>query len=419
MGNLPRPHPFIVVVGVTLMFLAPILHAQGPYTLDTAALRAAIERALMVAPRGFEKLLAPSQAGVRVLNVEVQQASSASQLVTIDLSQKALTYDPSGSVEALIDRILTGTAALTNNAGNVGYRFLVDGLPLDQFLPAAPARSTARALPFAQGGTALISAGHGWYWHEGANAWLLQRDYYRGIVEDVVNWDIANYVRAELGANGVDARFVRYPERDDTIGTSGHPQWQESATYFVRALGAPTEVWDIGVDNYARDINTRPIYSNWIDSTVLVSIHNNGGGGTGTETWYDSSNGYEAESRRLAEIVNSRIVALLRAGYNRDWPDRGLRTCNGCKGENRLASRPAIIVEAAFMDTRSPDNDALHDETFKRLVAQGIREGLQEWEGSRSTSAMKMPVMRGSYLPRSAPLWSSLAASMGLRFFAL
>ena len=73
------------------------------------------------------------------------------------------------------------------------------------------------------------------------------------------------------------------------------------------------------------------------------------------------------------------MVSTIRAQYNPEWVDRGLRACNGCKGENRLASRPAVIVEVAFMDTRSPDNAALHDERFKRLVAGAIYHALQEW----------------------------------------
>ena len=387
-----RPHPLPIAFIAGLLFFVPIVDAQlGTATVNTTrttinaeALAVAIERALTMAPLDFQALQAPSQAGVRLLNVEVRQTSAGSQQITIDLSQKTLTYDPSGSVEALLDRILTGTAALTNNAGHVDYRFLVDGLPLERFLPRAPARSSVRGLALADGGTAVISAGHGWYWHEASNSWRLQRDYYRGIVEDVVNWDIANYLRAELGANGVDARLVRYPDRDASTGTSGYPQWQESARYFIRGLGTPTEIWDIGVDDYARDINTWPMYANWIDSTVMVSIHNNGGGGTGTETWYDATNGYEGESLRLAKIVNNRIVALVRERYDRGWPDRGVRTCNGCKGENRIAARPAIIVEGAFMDTPSPDNDALHDEKFKRIIAQAIREGLQDWAAQHS-----------------------------------
>lgn len=65
----------------------------------------------------------------------------------------------------------------------------------------------------------------------------------------------------------------------------------------------------------ARDINSRPFYANWIDSAAVISIHNNGGG-TGTETWYDTTNGQEAESRRLAEIINRRVVNAIRARYD-------------------------------------------------------------------------------------------------------
>lgn len=148
---------------------------------------------------------------------------------------------------------------------------------------------------------------------------------------------------------------------------------------FIKALGAPSSVWEVGVNEYNQDINSRPLYSNWIDAAVMISIHNNGGGGTGTETWYDETNGQQAESRRLAHVINDRVVAAIRARYKPDWPDRGVRSCNGCKGENRLAARPAVILEVAFMDTRSPDNAALHDDLFKRIVARAIREGLQEW----------------------------------------
>ena len=80
------------------------------------------------------------------------------------------------------------------------------------------------------------------------------------------------------------------PDRLARPGPSGHPGWQEGAVYFVQALGAPPDVWNTGISDYARDINSRPLYANWIDADVVVSIHNNGGGGTGTETWYDETN---------------------------------------------------------------------------------------------------------------------------------
>jgi N-acetylmuramoyl-L-alanine amidase len=366
--------------------LAVALDAQPGYrAIDAAAVKAAIERGLTVAPRGFERQTPPVQAGVRVLDVNVDRLSASAQRITIDLSQKTLTYDPTGDVEPIVDQVIRSTAALTAGAGNIEYRLLVDGLPLETFLdvrrgPLRPAATSAGRLN-ATNPRVVLSAGHGWYWNEDFGAWHLQRDHYWGIVEDVVNWEFASGVQAALRTTRFDARLARNPNRLALPGPSGHPGWQEGAVYFIKGLGAPPEVWNIGVSDYARDINSRPLYANWIGADLVVSIHNNGGGGTGTETWYDETNGYERESERLADALNTHIVNAIRRFYNPDWPDRGLRSCNGCKGENRLAARPAVILEIAFMDTKSPDNDALHDENFRRIVAYAIRDGLHAWAG--------------------------------------
>jgi N-acetylmuramoyl-L-alanine amidase len=370
----------VASAAITLALLASAPSGQqlAP-PLDAGALPAAIEQALASAPRRFQALESPAQAGVRLLSVDVQRMSATSQRIVIDLSQKALTYEPSGDTEVITDHVLASTARLTQAAGRVEYRLLVDGVPLDQFLSRVVPGGRIGTRDVGAPGRVVVSAGHGWYRYEPANEWRLQRDYYWGIVEDFVNYDIVTYLEAELRSANLDVRPARHPGREAGTGVSGHPRWQESAKYYVKDVGAPPSVWDYGVDDYAKDINSRPFYSNWIDSAVVVSIHNNGGGGTGTETWYDSTNGHEAESRRLAEIVNSRVVAAIRARYDPNWPDRGLRACNGCKGENRLAARPAILVEVAFMDTKTPDNSALHSETFKQVVAQAVREGLQDW----------------------------------------
>ena len=367
-----------LVAAAVLLLSSGTRAQQATAALDPTALSAAIERALTAAPPGFEALLVPSQAGVRVLDVDVERLSPSSQRITVDLSQKTLTYDPSGNVEAILDQVLRSTAALTAGAGDLQFRLLVDGLPLDQFLPRLPG-GIARTRALGKGGRVVVSAGHGWYWYEPSRTWRLQRDYYWGIVEDFVNWDIASYLQDELANAAFDVRPARYPNRDVTPGVAGQPAWQDSAKYFIRGMGAPPEVSDFGVDEYSRDINSRPFYANWVDSAVMISIHNNGGGGTGTETWYDETNGYASESRRLAQIVNDKVVAAIRANYNPQWPNRGLRSCNGCKGETRLAMRPAIILEVGFMDMKTPDNEALHDETFKQIVARAVREALQEY----------------------------------------
>ena len=380
-----RPLPQVVVALALIVAGAATSYAQRTVSAPSAApsagaLRAAVERGLTSAPLGFEALLSPAQAGVQVLDLRVEQLRPAATRITIDLSQKTLTYDPTGDVEAVVDAVIASTASLTS--GDVEYRFLVEGLPLDEFLPRAGPSQPGRALADPGAHRVVISAGHGVYWNEGFGDWRLQRPRLWGIVEDLVNWDIAHYLAAQLAGSPFQAVLVRQPDRDDRPGVSGRPAWQEAALYFMKAAAVPPDVWDIGVDDYARDINTRPFYANWVDAAAVISIHNNGGEATGTETWFDATNGHEAASQRIAEIVNRRVVSTIRAEYNPEWVDRGLRSCNGCKGENRLASRPAIILEIAFMDTRSPDNEALHDERFKQIVARALRDALHEWAGA-------------------------------------
>ncbi|MBI2188451.1 MAG: hypothetical protein HYU37_15225 [Acidobacteria bacterium] len=90
---------------------AAVSAAQQPTALDPAAFRTAIERGLRRAPRRFEPLLAPSQTGVRLVNIDVARTGPRAQRVTIDLSQKTLTYDPSGNVDALHDERFTRVVA--------------------------------------------------------------------------------------------------------------------------------------------------------------------------------------------------------------------------------------------------------------------------------------------------------------------
>jgi N-acetylmuramoyl-L-alanine amidase len=374
----PRPFRLLPLIAIAVALSVSVPVAQAPRTALADAVREQIERALAAAPRNYDVLLSPQQAGVRVLGVDVRATSPTAETIAIDLSQRALTYDPSGNLEPLLDQIIQATASAVGAAPLVDYRFTIDGLPLEQFVPQPAARSRpARTL--AEGGTILVSPGHGWYWDETVSYWHLQRPRVRGIVEDLVNWDIAKYVRDELLAANISAQMARYPDLDTLAGPSGNPRWQDAAKYFIQGLGAPAEIWNFGAGDYARDINSRPFYANWIDASAVLAIHNNGGEETGTETWYDATNGQQDESRRLAEIVNRHVVSAIRTRYNARWVDRGLRTCDGCKGENRLASRPAVIVEIAYMDTPAPDNDALHDDAFKRIVAQAIREAVQEW----------------------------------------
>ena len=166
-----------VVLGASLLLLVPGPRAQAPNDrIDANALRAAVEHALAVAPRTVERFQSPQQAGVRLVDVDVRPIGASAQQVVIDLSQRTLTYDPAGHVEPLLDHVLAATAPLTAGATDVRYQFLVDGLPLDQFLTRITSQVPSSPRAIANGGRVLVSGGHGWYWESYLGAWSLQRD---------------------------------------------------------------------------------------------------------------------------------------------------------------------------------------------------------------------------------------------------
>ncbi len=245
------------------------------------------------------------------------------------------------------------------------------------------ARPLTQATPFTQGlaGRRIaISPGHGYYLN-GA-VWGLQRPVLQGIFEDFVNHDIVTHLNSLLVAAGADVRSTRNLDRGAGNGESGFAKWQEAARYHVKALGADASVWnESGYTHLEQDIRCRPRYANAVEAELLVSIHNNAGGGTGTETLYDTGNAAAAESKRLADILHAKVIAAIRRDYNPAWRDRLVKGFNGSYGENRLATRPAVIIEIAFMDMPTPDNAALQDERFKQLVATAVRDGIAEYLG--------------------------------------
>ena len=84
-------------------------------------------------------------------------------------------------------------------------------------------------------------------------------------------------------------------------GPSGLPRWQEAARYWVETLGAPEETWAVGGDEDARDRRCRGRYAALAGADAFLSMHTNGGEGTGTVTFvHDSATPTEASVRKRA-----------------------------------------------------------------------------------------------------------------------
>jgi N-acetylmuramoyl-L-alanine amidase len=227
----------------------------------------------------------------------------------------------------------------------------------------------------------VLSPGHGYYKNP-AGEWVLQRPWLYGIVEDFINLDMVRRLDRYLREAGA----VTYPTRDldpwGPIGVSGKPRWQESALQYLEAIGGPPkEFIRPYTDEYAADISCRPLYANWVGADLTVSIHNNASRQQGSLTLYDTTNGQQTESRRLAEGVHNRLLAVLRKEFVPTWGDHGAKGFDANYGENHWAQMPSVLVEAAFMDTPEPDNRLLKTEAFRDAVARAIYEGICAYYG--------------------------------------
>lgn len=374
-----------ILLACLTVLCAVLVRAQPatprPDDLIAAAADAAARRALAEEPR--------------LRGVPLLTTSLAGNRLSLNFGREILALAPgSRAFEEAVDDLYRAVGEVLRPGFTAFEIFTaVEGVPLTQFFPELDrptppptARQLAPAIPLVPrtagalaGRRIAISPGHGYYLLSGTN-YVLQRSYYSGIVEDFVNHDFVTYLHNLLVADGADVHSTRNLDRTAGVGETGFPRWQEAARYYVKALGADASVWnEAGFTHLDQDIRCRPRYANSIGAELLVSIHNNGGGGTGTETLYDTNNGFGTESKRLADILHGKVIEAIRRDYNPAWTDRRVKGFNGSYGENRLATRPAVIMEIAFMDQPTPDNVALRDERFKLLVANAIRDGIREF----------------------------------------
>lgn len=333
--------------------------------------------------------------------IRLIDADLAGQKVTLTFNEALLDLVPgSADYERAMRRVHVAlNDELRDALDSIEFETRIGEYSLGEWLAVLEPGSTPKSLthpPVPAGARSVggrriaVSPGHGWYLD---GTWKLQRSYFFGIVEDFINFELVQSLQQRLLADGAWVRPTRNMDKSAGNGESGNPKWQEAARYHIKALGVPASVWDSSTSDLNDDIRSRPLYANWVDGNgqnaeILVSIHNNGGGGTGTETLYDTANGFGAESKRLADAVHGRILNAIRTQYNPNWPDRRVQGFAGDYGENRLATRPAILIELAFMDRKSPDNDALQDPAFRALVVAAIKQGVADFFGGAQTDAV-------------------------------
>ncbi|NMC82754.1 MAG: PQQ-binding-like beta-propeller repeat protein [Armatimonadetes bacterium] len=363
----------------------------------------------------------------------VRSVTTRDNTLLIDFTPETVKNGITDSdLEALADalRRLPDKSGIGNTRMTVGDRDLSSFAPPSPFVPTAEAPAPTAAAGALLGKKIVLSPGHGWYYKP---AWSLQRSYYFGIVEDFMNQEMIQYLYNLLVNAGATVWVTR--EMDKTAGNCttlynfaglertapNKPWWQMAALYYAVRMGAPSSVYDNGnTTDYNRDIAARPLYANWRGADIMVSLHNNGydGTATGTETLYDNANGYtvtdaanEYGSQYLAQKIQAKVVAQIRANYNASWANRGAKGFAGSYGENRRATRPACLIEVAFVDRLDPDSNALQDEKFRLLVAKGMYEGICDYFHVTPTYNANVSAPLGTW--KANPMTRTWAVKLG------
>lgn len=115
-------------------------------------------------------------------------------------------------------------------------------------------------------------------------------------------------------------------------------------------------------------LSQRSALENKIRPNCFVSIHNNAGGGDGTEVYLYNNAG--SSTLNLANSIYNEIVPKLNNG-------RGVKRANFHVLRETVGS--AVLVECAFMD--SGDIQAVDSEAEREAFGEAIAKGICKWLG--------------------------------------
>lgn len=203
-----------------------------------------------------------------------------------------------------------------------------------------------------------------------------------------------------MGATGLAgvmiADSIRFGSATGGIIRNGQPSgvagWMENGRNYAEFSGAPSSVYAARNTERDSDIVARPLWANRLDVDAYVSIHTNAAGGTGTETFIHNSSP-TAGSSNLRAAVHEQLISDIRAHWNPDWTDRGVKQQS--LGElSNLTNAPGILTEIAFHDRNpdtGPDVPSLHDPKFRRISGRAVARGVVRYFSSTAAFVPEPP----------------------------
>lgn len=191
---------------------------------------------------------------------------------------------------------------------------------------------------------------------------------YYGQTEKGLNLLVSQELRYALQSRGFRVGMTRYTDTAVCRHDIATWNWNDSTGWRYGADGITTyTLRNSGTTVPKDDLQARCNLANAAGADIFVSVHQNGGGGRGTETYAARR---DTLGQRLSDYVQSRTVAS--AGtVNRGAKDADFYV-------TRWANMPAVLVECAFYDNYY-DSALLRSLTGRRRIARGIANGIADF----------------------------------------
>lgn len=344
--------------------------------------------------RGVEPLPGQRRDGTVTATMDL-----ASRSITVNFGRAFLPQDADAVFEDQLDPFRHGlmeASAPFLAASSVVYRF--DGKELSFYFPelqqeleqARKARGAGRGA-----GGAMVSAGHGYYRRLVKDIWAYQRTEANDVLEDLITPLYAEELKTLIENR---SRMPVYRPRTTWQAVheaSGKPWWHMAGRYHLEAQYPENpEIWNSlgegSADNrhYSEDIRSRPLLANHQNVDVALHLHTNAAvaSASGARVIYQTGN---EQGRALGASVLCYMSEIINSaqGYENfvvspePHPDD--------KGENRLATMPSVIVEAAF-HTNPDDARALQDPVFRTASMKGVEKGYRLWREGKGCTPLAL-----------------------------
>ncbi|MBA8681178.1 N-acetylmuramoyl-L-alanine amidase family protein [Stenotrophomonas tumulicola] len=380
----------------------PVDVRASPQDLELDALLSAEARRVM---QGVVRLEGQSTSGA--VNATMNLATRD---IVVDFSREFLPHEAEAPFEDQLDEFrhaLMAASAPFLAAARVQYRF--DGRDLFFYFPKLQEEDAhgreAEAARFGSGaGSAMVSAGHGYYRRLVKDIWVTQRDPRNGVLEDLITPLYAEELKGWLESRSQMPVFRPRTTSTDIHESSGRAWWEVAGRYHLEAQYPDNpEIWNsLGSGtsddhHYKEDIRSRPLFANHHDADVAIHLHTNAAGPSATGTRVIYQTGRE-QSRLLASSILCYVRELVTAAdaYHDFVVSAEAHPDN--KGENRLAQMPSVIVEAAF-HTNPDDALALQDPVFRAAAMKGVEKGYRLWREGKPCQPLAIQRVTDVTLP--------------------